>query len=274
MKYTPRPAPFVLISSYHGSLIINRNDVHRIDEKRAYGVGHQIMTASCYDPAEVGFVRELLRLRRHYHGNGVTAVDCGANIGVHSIEWARLMHGWGHVWSFEAQEKIYYALAGNIALNNCLNVTARLAAVGAEVGEMEIPEPDYLRPASFGSLELKPAARPEFIGQQINYTRGKTRVPLVSLDSLGLPRADFIKMDVEGMEEEALAGAAGCIEAHHPALVVEVVKSDRERLRSFLIGRFYAVFDIGMNFLAVHQDDPALKHLKSVDGKVTLSRLP
>src|SRR5260370_16749261 len=38
-----------------------------------------------------------------------------------TIEWAKRMTGWGSVLAIEAQERIYYALAGNIALNNCFN---------------------------------------------------------------------------------------------------------------------------------------------------------
>ena len=38
-----RPAPFVLVSSGHGTLIVNRNDYQMIDAKNGYGVGYQIL---------------------------------------------------------------------------------------------------------------------------------------------------------------------------------------------------------------------------------------
>jgi FkbM family methyltransferase len=91
------------------------------------------------------------------------AIDCGANIGVHTVEWARFMHGWGEVLAFEAQERIYYALAGNISINNCFNVRAFWAAVGHQNGSIQVPKPDYLIPASYGSLELIPSEHNEFI---------------------------------------------------------------------------------------------------------------
>jgi FkbM family methyltransferase len=53
------------------------------------------------------------------------AIDCGANIGTHTIEWAKKMTGWGAVIGIEAQERIFYALAGNIAINNCFNALQR-----------------------------------------------------------------------------------------------------------------------------------------------------
>jgi FkbM family methyltransferase len=66
------------------------------------------------------------------------AIDCGANIGVHTTQWARLMTGWGRVVAFEPQERIYYALAGNIAINNCFNVRAIHAAVPSTPGTMRL----------------------------------------------------------------------------------------------------------------------------------------
>ena len=49
----------------------------------------------------------------------------------------------------------FYALAGNIAINNCFNARAINAAVSSTCGTMRIPSLDYRKPASFGSLELK-----------------------------------------------------------------------------------------------------------------------
>ena len=54
----------------------------------------------------------LPRMRRPHFGDGVVAVDRGADIGVHTLEWARSMTAWGSVIAIEAQECIFYALAG------------------------------------------------------------------------------------------------------------------------------------------------------------------
>ena len=39
----------------------------------------------------------------------------------------------------EAQERIYYALAGNLVLQNCFNARAIWAAVGTEAGTISFP---------------------------------------------------------------------------------------------------------------------------------------
>ena len=51
-------------------------------------------------------------------------------------------------------------------------------------------------------------------------------VPVVALDDLrpllDLPPPDFVKVDVEGFEDEVLRGARRTVEAHRPTLMVEV----------------------------------------------------
>ena len=265
MASVSRPLPFVLASSNHGTMIVNRNDHHRIDETHSYGVGYQILQNSEFDPGEVDMVLQLLALRREVFGDGVVALDIGANIGVHTIEWARHMHGWGEVIAVEAQERIYYALAGNIAINNCFNARAHHAALGAEEGEMKIPRPDYLIPGSFGSLELRQSEKNEFIGQPIDYSEKNSQtVRMITVDGLKLPRLDFIKMDIEGMELEGLAGALKSIDAHRPHLLIEWFKTDQEALRGLLDAHGYKYFQMGINVLAVHGDDPTLPSIKVV----------
>src|ERR1700756_1782003 len=106
-----RKLAFVLASSSHGTMIVNRLDYRMLSADVGMGVGLQILEAGAFDPTEVKLAVELLALRRRHYGDGVLAIDCGANIGVHTIEWAIAMTGWGSVLAVEAQERIYYALA-------------------------------------------------------------------------------------------------------------------------------------------------------------------
>ncbi|MFM0028402.1 hypothetical protein PQR70_19310 [Paraburkholderia madseniana] len=76
-------------------MIVNRNDYNITSSGGAYGVGHQFLQQSSFDASEVGFALGLLNRRRQHFGDGVFAIDGGANIGVHTIEWARHTHGWG-----------------------------------------------------------------------------------------------------------------------------------------------------------------------------------
>jgi FkbM family methyltransferase len=264
MSASPRKVAFIIAATDHGTLIVNRFDHHMVAPDSAYGVGFQLLEKASHDSSEVQLALSLLDLRRQYHGDGVLAVDCGANVGVHTVEWAKHMNSWGSVIALEAQERIFYALAGNVAINNCFNARAVHAAVSSFQGKMKIPHPNYLVAGSFGSLELKKTDKTEFIGQTIDYSEAKmVDVPTVSLDSLGLGRLDLIKIDIEGMELEALAGATDSIASHCPILMVETIKTDKQKLRSLLEGLDYAVFDSGINCVAVHKSDGAFRHCKA-----------
>ena len=171
------------------------------------------------------------------------------------------MLGWGEVISFEAQEKIYYALAGNIILNNLMNVRAIYAAVSDQEGFMDIPQPDYMVHSSFGSFELRKRPATENIGQAINYDTGLTTVRTLTLDGLKLPRLDLIKMDVEGMEELALRGARETFARCKPIALIEVIKSDPKEIASFFSSLGYRTLPAGLNCLAIHPTDPSLKRV-------------
>src|SRR5215467_399108 len=167
MSTVKRKLPFVLAASDHGTMIVSRLDYHMVSKTSGFGVGFQILGSGAFDSEEISLAVSVLDFRRRYFNDGVFAIDCGANIGGHSIEWAKHMTGWGSVLAIEAQERIYYALAGNIALNNCFNAVALNAAISDGLGMLKIPRPDYLVPSSFGSLELRKSANTEYIGQPV-----------------------------------------------------------------------------------------------------------
>jgi len=264
MQSAGRKLAFLLASSNHGTMIVNRFDYRMVDQNRGFGVGHQILENAAYDPDEVKLAVDVLGLRRKHYGDGVVAIDCGANIGVHTIEWAKAMTQWGSVLSVEAQERIYYALAGNIAINNCFNAIALHAAVSSQSGVMQIPNPNYSIPSSFGSLELRQRDGNEFIGQPIDYRNNMVNVRQLMLDEFGLPRVDLIKIDVEGMEMEVLQGAAQTIGRARPVLLIESDKSDVGQLKQWLQSHGYLIMEAGYNLVAIHSDDKTLVDLAPV----------
>jgi FkbM family methyltransferase len=245
-----RSRAFVLVSTEHGTMIVNRNDWNKVPEG-FYGVGYQLLNNGVYERSEVDLIKTILSERRKQVGDGIVALDCGANIGVHTIEMAGHMTGWGEVFAFEAQSRLYYALCGNIALNNVENVTAYWVALGNEVGYIDIPVLDYNKPASFGSLELRQRPKTEFIGQSVSYMpKACMPVAMSRISNYNWQRIDFIKLDVEGMELDVLEGAAEAIRRFRPHMLIEWIKVDRTKLEAMLTGFDYDLIEYGMNLLA------------------------
>lgn len=246
----PRVA-FVLAGTDHGTMIVNRLDWYEKEDGGAIGVGLALLNNGSYAATETRFLAELLTGLRETRGDGVVALDVGANIGTFTIAWAQHMEGWGRVLAFEAQERVYYALAGNVALNNCFNAQAIAAAVGAKGGTIEVPILDYQLPANSGGLSLRPGPHNK-PGQPIDLDNSQTTIMLTLDDLEG--RVDLIKIDVEGMEPEVLTGARRTIAAHHPVIFAEHTICGVDAIKAHLPG--YRFVEAGMDTLAMPEGDP------------------
>ncbi len=243
------PSPFVLANSRHGTLILSHLDHSPAgDNLRMAGVGLRLLLTGSLDENEVATGRTLLDWRRVAHGDGCLAIDCGANIGVMTIEWAKHMQEWGNVLAFEMQRRVFYACAGNIAIHNCFNADVRWAAVGKLDGEVDAPVLDYTKPASIGSLGLDPQGD---VGQVISR---REKVHALRLDSLNLTRLDLLKIDVEGAELDVLAGVAETIRRCKPYIMAEHLKA--AGLQEGLAALGYASGVSDKNIVAMPADDP------------------
>jgi FkbM family methyltransferase len=255
----PKKNAFVLTSTDVGSMIINRFDYHKVNNG-TIGVGFNLLESSVFDAPELNVIMQVLSLIRQHKGDGVIFLDGGANIGVHTVTMGRLMYGWGNVISVEAQERIFYALAGNVTINNLFNVRVLWNALSNKKETIEISVPDYQLPASFGSIEMIQTESSEFVGQQLT---NKEQVQAITIDSLNLPRLDYLKLDVEGMEELVLEGAKKTIKRCRPIIQLEVLKSDKQNLIDTLKKYNYVTLNLNQeNTLSLHVDDPVLSSLK------------
>lgn len=133
------------------------------------------------------------------------AIDVGSNIGIHTIELSRLAKA---VVSIEMEPQLFQMTCANIALNNRYNVVTVNAAVGSYDGKLIVPRIDFSDDGNFGCMSAK------------GHKAGDP-VKLITIDSLQMSNCGFIKIDIEGMEREAIEGARYTIKRFKPVLYVE-----------------------------------------------------
>jgi FkbM family methyltransferase len=150
--------------------------------------------------AEVRLLPMLVDRRRN-------AVDIGANKGTYSYFLARLAR---HVYAFEPNPKMFRILKRGAASN----VTASPLALASCCGAAELRVPRGRKGYSNQGGSLSAVKVPDNFAAVAVETR--------TLDDLALRDIGFIKIDVEGFEEQVLAGARETIERDRPTLLVEI----------------------------------------------------
>lgn len=158
-------------------------------------------------------------------------VDGGANAGFFTVPVAqRIKQKGGLVVSFEPQRQLFNALSGSLALNGLDNVFLHNMGLGdGNQSEAYLPAVDYSQPNDFGTVSLSVDDTVE----EHHWMRTRA-VDLDSLDSLMLPRLDFIKLDVEGFEIPALTGGINTIKKHRPYIWVEFFITGAKEIKQAL----------------------------------------
>ncbi|MEA2326146.1 MAG: hypothetical protein QOE68_1105 [Thermoanaerobaculia bacterium] len=138
------------------------------------------------------YERHMQRLFCQHIRPGATVFDVGANAGFFTLLASKLAGDSGRVYAFEPLPRNLDFLERHIRLNEPANVHVEALAVAATSGEAPFRIAQH---ASMGGLR----------------EGGDLRVVTASLDDLiasgRVARPDFIKMDIEGAESDALRGA-------------------------------------------------------------------
>lgn len=177
----------------------------------AFPKGSHIFERAC----ETGiYERDNLKLIAALVRPGTVYMDVGANIGLLSIP---LLHYFptSQVVSFEpSPNALPYLLETQrqSGFGDRWRVIGK--AVGSQLGQLEF----FAHAPRLGAYDsLRQVGR---AGDSAKHT-----VPVTTIDSeweaLGKPVVSVIKIDVEGAEMGALQGAAACLRAHRPSLLLE-----------------------------------------------------
>ena len=144
-----------------------------------------------HEDAESDYISHLIR-------PGYNIIDVGANIGINTLKYARMVGSNGRVIAIEPESNNYRLLNLNIESNGFRdNVTTYSCALSDSIGQTCL----YINPTNRGDHRMWSFSR-----------RENVVVPCRTLDSLEINHPiHMIKIDVQGAEADVLKGASKLI---------------------------------------------------------------
>jgi FkbM family methyltransferase len=184
-----------------------------------------------------------MKIVRSILSNGGVMIDVGAQIGYVTLEGATASPN-VHVIAVEPESKNIARLQRNVGLNNFTNVSIEQTALGSSEGVLRL----YLS-------NDENAGTHSALSENANVSDSYIEVPVQRMDDLVRRRAltavDIIKIDVEGFEEEVLAGSTATIEQFAPTFLIELSDalqaargSTTQRIKHWMHERGYGAFTI------------------------------
>jgi FkbM family methyltransferase len=226
---TPRGSRTVLSHHYARPVwfLVNNSD-DRIHAEQ--------MTGRFYEERQLATMAEVMP-------TGGTFLDIGANIGNHSL-YMLCLGGAERVVPVEPNPKAVQLLVGAMMLNRMLgrvDLSGLGYGAGAERSDgMAVHDPK----GNLGWAKLKHARD------------GEDTVPVRAVDDIVADApVHFVKIDVEGMEIEALKGLRRTIERDRPPIFIEVDRHNREAFFTWMEEHDYEVAEafgerkINQNFM-------------------------
>jgi FkbM family methyltransferase len=158
-----------------------------------------------WEPIETELVQKEVK-------KGYTVIDIGANIGYYTLLFAKLVGKEGKVYAFEPEPNNLHLLKKNIEINNYQNVIIEQKAVSDTTKNVNL----FTAKQGIGE-------------HRINFSwfgNNGIEVKAIKLDDYINEKIDFIKIDIEGAEYNALLGMKKILESNDDIkILVEYGKS-------------------------------------------------
>jgi methyltransferase, FkbM family len=186
---------------------------------------------------------------------GDYCIDIGAHLGYFTLELSRLAGSSGHIYAIEPMSKFFSTLKGMIEKKTLNNITLYPFAMGgeSEFVEMGIPRVNNVKKFAY--------ARAISSHRTLDYVESE-QVKNVYGDELfsHLPRVDFIKCDVEGLELSVMKSFLGIIRKQQPVVLCELGDPlDRKRLLDLLSPFSYRLYYLENKKLKSLETDSAIR---------------
>jgi FkbM family methyltransferase len=176
---------------------------------------------------------------------GDTVLDVGANVGYHALAFAGAVGPFGRVVGFEPNPAAFRLATLTAAVSDARQVTLHQALVGCTrgVARLRIAEDAtnlgatrFLPAEAEAAPDAPPDAPPD---------AGLHTLTALCLDDFAHLRPALVKIDVEGMQFEVLAGAGALLDAARPVVFFETGgAADRARAEAIFGPRGYRLAEV------------------------------
>lgn len=196
-------------------------------------IGHWMKQHGSMNPLQSYEMQSLLQ-------PGDVAIDVGANLGCYTVPFAERVGPAGKVLAFEPFRWLQQLVSANVAINGLGNVWVLPVGLGTGMAQFEARPPQLRFFSSPGGARLRSqedGLKTEEALQLYDWDSAPELITVVSLDELLLARQPntallavpaidnlrLIKIDVEGMEKEVIAGARHVVQHFKPIIWTENV---------------------------------------------------
>lgn len=162
-------------------------------------------------------------------------IDLGANVGAHTVAIASLFPT-SQTFSFEANAPTFGILSSNVLVNGLENVNTFNYLIGETTGLCRVEVNEPAGPKNLGATSFRVVSFEGGTGRLMLQTRVDDVYP-------GDRSAVMVKVDVEGMDVEALLGTRSILERCRPTIYFEnAVQENSGRLFDYLGALGYQTF--------------------------------
>lgn len=220
---------FKTLSTFFGPLVTISTDIRITPEINT--VGHWEF---------IDLLNIITVYEKFYNNQTGTMLDIGCNIGSWLLPLAQ-RYTQNKLLAIDCQQIAINCVDQTIKLNNLNNVQTIWSAVADTCVIKKYNKINYQWGANFGAYEFEePYAESDFNGRTLPDT---DTINVITVDSLSLNDVVFMKLDIEGMEYQALNGATNTIMQCQPFVAYENHKTNNKATVDLLKNLNYQIYN-------------------------------
>tara|TARA_B100001123_G_C15142395_1_gene960048 strand:+ start:167 stop:922 length:756 start_codon:yes stop_codon:yes gene_type:complete len=201
----------LVVNSKFGPIVVNKKDTI---------ISNAIINYGYYNLGDIEDINYLIN-EKLKEKSKCCLYDIGANIGTYSLGFSKTFNERIFIRAFEPQKFLFDMMSQTFTLNKLSNIKSYRMAVSKKDEEVKVKLPNYNKANNLGAFKIKNQ------DNNIDYSSNYDYIKTTTIDKFD-EEIDFIKIDVEGMEEDVLIGAKKTIALSRPICFIELTHSNED----------------------------------------------